>query len=138
MTPPAANEINVFNSLDEIAAAEHFQGKTVEEAELLFREDSGFYQEDLMWMGPVAFNYYLESAIRYLESAYAKDDDHFISCLYEIVQFRRNEDMFSLAAGTVGRMLDYVINNYTKFNVSEDIYGDLLTAYKELRDQLKK
>ena len=62
---PTSNEINVYDSLDERSACEHFQGKNLDEAELLFRENSLCYQEDLMWMGPMAFRYYVEAAIRY-------------------------------------------------------------------------
>ena len=52
---PTANDINVHGSLDEEVACDHFLGKTLDEAEALFRANSLYYQEDLMWMGPRAF-----------------------------------------------------------------------------------
>lgn len=39
-TLPTCREINVYDSLDERSACEHFLGKTLEEAEALFRENS--------------------------------------------------------------------------------------------------
>jgi hypothetical protein len=48
---PSAEEINVFDSLDERSAVEHFLGKDLEQAEALFCEDLLCYWEDLMWMG---------------------------------------------------------------------------------------
>ena len=72
-------------------AAAHFLGKSIEEAELLFREDSARYQEDLMWMGPRAYEYYVEAARRYAASAHAADDAEFVDALAEIVRFRQWE-----------------------------------------------
>ena len=52
---PTAEEINVFDSLDERCAVKNFLGKDLDQAQALFREISLYYQEDLMWMGPKAF-----------------------------------------------------------------------------------
>lgn len=136
MRMPTESDINVYNSLDEIAARDHFLNKTVEEAEELFQENSAYYQEDLMWMGPRAFPYYLQSAINYLKSEHAAGDDHMIDCLYEIVMFRLDQEGFSLAIERVNELADYVINNYDKFIVDHDVYGDLLGKYKKLKSQL--
>lgn len=137
MNIPSESDINVYNSLDEIVARDHFLGKTVEEAEELFRENSAYYQEDLMWMGPRAFTYYLQSVINYLKSEYAADDDHIISCLHNIIVFRAEEERFLLAVDRVRELVNYVIDSYDKFNVDQDIYGNLLEKYKKLKSQLK-
>lgn len=137
MQLPTENEINVFNSLDEITASEHFLNKTLEEAEALFRQNSSFYQEDLMWMGPKAFRFYLHAAINYLKSEYASGDDHLIDCLYEIVVFRSTENEIGLARDVVNRLIGFVIENYDKFTVDIDIYGNLLEKYKILQTKLK-
>lgn len=63
---PTREEINVYDSLDERVAVEHFLGRSLEEAEALFRENRLRYFEDLMWMGPIAFRFYVIAAIRYL------------------------------------------------------------------------
>ena len=137
MKLPTEDEINVHNSLDEIVASEHFLNKTLEEAEALFRENSAYYQEDLMWMGPRAFAFYLQAAINYLKSPHSAGDDHILSCLYEIVMFRLPEEGFPLALNGVKTLIDYVVNNYEKFNVDKDIYGDLREKYRELQTQLE-
>ncbi len=138
MKLPAKDEINVHNSLDEITACEHFCNKTLLEAEELFRENSSYYQEDLMWMGPRAFNFYLQSVINYLESDYSAGDDHFIDCLYEIFVFRSKEKEFLLAIDNVNWLIDYVINNYKKFDIDKYVYGDLLGKYRQLQSEFKK
>lgn len=136
MKLPTKKQINVFNSLDEIKACDHFFNKTIEEAELLFLENSAYYQEDLMWMGIKAFKFYLEAVIHYLSSDAANEDDHFIDCLYAIISFRENEADFSIAKESVMRMVDYIITNYDKFSVSSEVYGDLLSKYKLLYQKL--
>jgi hypothetical protein len=137
MTLPTRDEINVYNSLDEISATEHFLNKTLEDAEALFRENSLRYQEDLMWMGPRAFHFYLQAALNYLRSDASTGDDHFIYCLYKIVLFRMDEKEFVVALDVVNRLIDYVIGNYKKFAINSNVYGDLLGKYVELKSQLK-
>ncbi len=55
---------------------------------MLFRENSARYQEDLMWMGPVAFRYYVEAAIRYIQSDCAANDSGMIDCFAGLLEFR--------------------------------------------------
>jgi hypothetical protein len=66
MTLPTRQDINVHDSLDEPSAGEHFLGKSMEEAEALFRESSPFHQEDLMFTGASAFRFYwvLQQSLR--------------------------------------------------------------------------
>ncbi len=133
---PTEDDINVHGSLDELAARDHFLGKSVDEAEELFRDNSAHYQEDLMWMGPRAFQFYLPAVLNYLRSSDSAGDDHVISCLYKIVVFRAGQDGFSLAVGRVQELVDYVIDSYPKFEVDRDVYGDLLGKYQALKIKL--
>lgn len=137
MRLPTADEINVYNSLDEISACEHFLNKALPQAEELFRDNSSYYQEDLMWMGPRAFQFYLLAATNYLRSTHAVGDDHMIDCLYEIVMFRLNQEGFSLAIDRINEMIDYIIGDYEKFDVNEQIYPDLKEKYRQLQDQIR-
>jgi hypothetical protein len=132
MTLPTRDEINVYGSLDEVSACEHFLGLTLVMAEQLFRENGLFYQEDLMWMGPRAFAFYLPAALSYLRSEAARGDDDFLSCLHRVIEFRSAEEAFALARDTVRSLVDYVIANYAKFEV-DAIHGDLLAKYHGLR-----
>ena len=93
MTPlPTRNDINVFDSLDERIACDHFFGKSLEEAEQLFRELPLVYQEDLMWMGPVAFRYYVTAVIGYIKSDFATGDSDIINCYGGLLEFRLETD----------------------------------------------
>ena len=137
MSVPTEDEINVYDSLDEIVAKDHFLNKSVDEGEALFREDSAYYQEDLMWMGPRAFAFYLQSAFNYLQSDASVDDDHFVSCIFDVISFRRQQEEFGLARDLVIELCTYVIEHYDKFAVDGDIYGDLLQKYEGLRGELE-
>ena len=69
MRLPTAREINpIPTDLDGKCAEKHFLGKTLDEAETLFREASIIYQEDLMFMGAPAFRFYVQAAISYIQS----------------------------------------------------------------------
>jgi hypothetical protein len=67
MNLPTVEEINpVPENLDGQNAVRNFLGKSLDEAEALFRESSITYQEDLMFMGPPAFRFYVLAAINYI------------------------------------------------------------------------
>jgi hypothetical protein len=69
MQIPSLIEISPTNllNLDEKAAYEHFFGKSLAEARHLF-DQARFYVDDLGWMGPVAFDYYVCAYIEHLNS----------------------------------------------------------------------
>ena len=90
MDIPTREDINVYGSLDEQAACDHFFGENLKEAEDLFRENSQFYQEDLMWMGPRAFRYYVNAAINYLQSESAGGDSDVLHWWGEYLHFGWN------------------------------------------------
>lgn len=96
-TLPTRQEINVYDSLDERSACEHFLGKTLEEAEALFRENSLYYQEDLMFMGASAFRFYVQAAINYIQSESAIGDGAIISCFASILEHRLEHEPQALA-----------------------------------------
>ncbi len=89
MRLPTEDEINpVPEDLDGKAAVKHFLGKDLEQAEQMFREAALFYQEDLMFMGPAAFRFYVQAAISYLQSKSATGDSDMINCFASILEFR--------------------------------------------------
>lgn len=134
--PPSARDINPHGSLDEVVAADHFLHKSLEEAEMLFREDSALYQEDLMWMGPRAFAYYLPAAIQYVKSEAAAGDVEFIAALLAIVRFRQEEEEFSLATRAVKDLVSYVTRHINRFEIDGEDCADLLADYQQLREEL--
>jgi hypothetical protein len=73
---PTRDAINIYDTLDERCAVDNFLGKDRQAAEAMFRENFVRYQEDLMWMGPRAFCYYLPAAL-----AYAMSDESALSSI---------------------------------------------------------
>ena len=61
MSLPTAIEINpIPECLDGKCAVEHFEGKTIEQAENLIAENGLYYSGDLVWMGPIGFKFYFK------------------------------------------------------------------------------
>ncbi|MBW2459302.1 MAG: hypothetical protein JRI68_32720 [Deltaproteobacteria bacterium] len=102
----------------------------------MFCDNGLVYQEDLMWMGPRAFAFYLQAMTNYLRRDDAAGDDHMIDCMCMIVNFRLPQEGFSLALHHVHELLDYVLEHYEKFEVTEEVYGDVKGKYRQLRERL--
>ena len=131
---PTAEEINVFDSLDEQDAVKHFLGKDLEQAEALFHENFLCYQEDLMWMGPKAFAFYVTAAIRYLLSAKSDGDSDAANTFCGLVEFRL--DYEPAAIGPVRPILHACIlgmlQDFDRYGCDGAIYGDLTARYRAL------
>lgn len=138
MNLPTADDFDVFHSLDEKTASEHFLNKTLAEAQALFCEDSLTYCQDFMWMGPRAFHFYLEALFNYLKSDDSIGNNDIVNCLLSVVEYRRNDEEFPAAVDRIRPVLEYVIANYGKFQVDHAIYGDLLKKHEALLDALGK
>jgi hypothetical protein len=95
---PTAADINVFDSLDERSAVEHFLGKDLAAAESMLRENFLYYQEDLLWMGRRAFEFYVQAAIRMGEAALATGDDDTVHDVRYVLDQRETVDPGSLEA----------------------------------------
>ena len=130
---PTRQDIDIFGSLDEAAACKNFLGKSLAQAEEMFRSNALHYQEDLMWMGPVAFKFYLPAATRYFASDAAHDDADGIAALLRTIKFRAGDEHFSSAHHEVNQLLDVVMLHYPKFDIDESIFGDLRALCAELR-----
>ena len=139
MNTPIEKDINVHNSPDEISASKNFLNKTREEAATLFAGKNGFnYLEDLMWMGPKAFAYYLQSAFDYLRVTKDMEQDTFLSMLYTAVEFHcEHDENIDLARETINELTDFVLEHYDEFDINE-VYSDLRQKYQDLKDQLSK
>jgi hypothetical protein len=139
MRLPTVNEINVFGTLDEMSAAEHFLGKTCEEAEALFRENSLAYLEDLLWMGPQAFCFYAPAAVTYLRSSAAAGSPDDINSFIGIVEFRLQEQRSQIAPSlpSLRAAARYVLDHWEDFEVDPAIYGNLRERYGVVARQLQ-
>ncbi len=97
--PPTVREINPIPSdLDGQCAERHFLGKTIADATAMFEQDFEIYQEDLLFMGPIAFRYYLPAAMRYAESPQAKYDCYVADTMLMLIGARWRQDAADLAS----------------------------------------
>lgn len=67
-------------------ACQHFLGKTMEEAVLLFENNALSYAEDLMYMPSRVFGFYLRAYILYLMSDASIGDADGASCFISLIQ----------------------------------------------------
>jgi hypothetical protein len=73
---PSASDFDPWDGhLDAIHAWKHFGGLSLNKAYRLFLENPLFYQEDFMFMGPLAFDCYFPVIDRYLREFRREDDD---------------------------------------------------------------
>jgi len=135
---PTAEEINVFDSLDERCAVKNFLGKDQEQAQSLFRENFLRYQEDLMFMGPTAFRFYVPAAINYLlseEADYAADA---ASSFCGLIEFRLDYEPAEIAS--VGSIIREgilgILKDFDRYGCDSEIYGDVAERYRVLLSRL--
>ena len=126
-SPPTAGEINVFDSLDERCAVENFLGKDLEQAQALFRENFLYYQEDLMWMGPIAFRFYVPAAINYLLSKDADYDADAASSFCGLIEFHLDSDTAEIApvGPTIREGVLGILMDFDRYECDKAIYGDV-------------
>ena len=132
--PPDVKDINVYNTLDEQSAVDSFLGLTVSEAEALFEEEDALnLMEHLYWMGPVAFCYYVAAAINYIKCSGSVDDSE-ISSFLSMLGFRLEYERQAIAPvlPQLRAAVQYVIENWSKFDVDPEFYGDLRSQYNEM------
>jgi hypothetical protein len=136
MKLPTAKEIDPYDSLDGQVACKNFLGKSLDEAEVLFRENSLRYQEDLMWMGPVAFRFYVTAVIRYIQSEAAAGDYDIINCFVGLLEFRQEHESAELApiANQLASICGYIIEQYERFDPRQEVDGDLRARAQGLRN----
>jgi hypothetical protein len=137
---PKFNDINIYDSLDERRACEHFLGKTLDDAEAMFRANWEWYQEDLMWMGPRAFRYYVTAAIRYLQSAASVGTQ--ASYFTAILDFKILSERLELKpiAAELAEACRYIVENLSKFtsDLPLRLEDDLRASSSRLVEQLEQ
>jgi hypothetical protein len=138
MTLPTRQEINPHDDLDGRVACEHFLGKSLEEAEVLFRESSIHYQSDLMWMGAVAFRYYLPAVVRFIRSEAADSD--FVSHFCGTLEFRLEHESAELlpVAEQLATLCGYIIDHWARFEAGAEAYGDIRARFATLHEAFSR
>ncbi|MEM9802684.1 MAG: hypothetical protein AAGA20_20325 [Planctomycetota bacterium] len=133
---PTDREISPTDGLDldEKSALEHFLGKSVVEAAKLFSEERNLvYAEDLMWMGPRAFAYYLPAVMPYLRSVDSYRDSAFVVSVKGAIQSQLDDDAgaFRPAATAARAFLEHCLAH------DDDRLGvEAEGPYRNLRKQL--
>jgi len=123
------------NNLDAECAFRQFSGKSLNEAEMMFRNNALYYQEDLISMPPVAFNFYAPAFARYILSDNAEADSDgassFLHMVLELLQSNR-----SLTTTKTEKMLlasaQIVASKQEFYAADTDIYGDFPELYKQI------
>ncbi len=135
---PTAEEINIHDSLDERHACRMFLGKTVAEAETLFRENALLYSEDLLWMGPIAFQFYLRAFVNYLEGSASAGDSDAINCFVGLIEFRAEQcpETLRTVRAEIGATCRGLAANIDKFDAGQGIYGELAERLNHLARML--
>jgi hypothetical protein len=133
---PRREDIDVYGSLDEARAVEHFVGKSLDEAEALFRENSLYYEEDLLWMGPVAFRFYIHAAINYVQSEHSTGDCDIINCLAGTLSFWHECYPAELVpcAPVLEDFCRTVLEQFDRFDAHPGIHACLREKYQHLAE----
>lgn len=135
MRLPTAREINPApHDLDGKCAERHFFGKTLAEAEAMFREAFLLYQEDLMFMGPIGFRFYVQAAINCIQSDAAAGDADMINSFAGILEHRLEFEAQELIpiAPQLASVCRYILERYDRFDVTPEVYGDLAPRFQVL------
>lgn len=138
MSPPTLKDINRFDSLDEREAVRHFLGKSLEEALALFAENSLYYQENLMWMGPRAFRFYVQAAVAYLESDPGGDDIDMLSGFAGILEYwieNEPEELRPISIWLI-EACETCLRHLAHENFDPGIHGDLPCRFEAAKRML--
>lgn len=125
--------------LDERQALDHFHGKTRAEAAALFREKAHVHLEDLMWMGPRAFAYYVAATLPWLRSMDGGADD--VECESLLGTVRQQLDEFGpeLAVGRAAllRVLEAIERLVPGLDAKPNVQSRILRRCRELRARVR-
>lgn len=144
MRIPSKEEINpCADCLDGQWAVGHYLGKSLEEAEALFIENDIYYAGDLLWMGATAFTYYFKAALAYLKREECHEASDFVNTIISTLDSRLLGEYNDLQAIKNGfpeyiEFCEYVVQYYDRFDLDEEIYGDLRAKIRPILKTLKE
>ena len=138
---PTKKQINPFpGDLDGDYAVKNWLGKSIEEGIKMLASNSLHYGEDFSYMGKVAYNYYFDSIIGYAKSKDSSEDSDFVnSVLASTIEFRweHDKEIILHSKNKVILLLEYIIENYDKYDIDIEIYGDLKQSAISLKNKIK-
>ncbi len=140
MTIPSEEDFYYDGDVDERWALNHYLGKDLDFAEQRYYTlDPLSMVHDFTLVGCRAFRYYIFGAFRYLQSGHSKGEPDVYSALPEILDKKLSEDprAFLPIAAYIIEFSQWAIENYGKFDVDPDIYGDVREGYRTLQRKMK-
>jgi hypothetical protein len=132
---PTEPDFVFYGDVDEVHAYQNFLGKTKEQALPMFLNDFYRFQEDMMFMGPVAFCYYCEPFIDSLKKS--KDLQKWL-LFSEICEYRLTDKYSELmrpCAALIAGALDFLWAQLTSLNHPNAAeVRRIQIAYRDLSD----
>ena len=136
---PTENEFNPWNcDLDAQHAWKQFGGLDLEQAYEKFCENPMFYQEDFLFMGPVAFKFYFPVVDRFLRrerEAWEFDDSQawiLGGAMRLQLERRLDDDLLE----PVGSLCCYVQSHLQKFASAKDEQEAISASWREVEQLL--
>jgi hypothetical protein len=140
MSIPTKKEINPYDDLDAIEACKTFFGKDLVAAEKMFEARPSGYADDLLFMGPVAFRYYVRAAIRFLLNESATGQAGLINSFCCALHCRWENDLEELrpVAGQLAHACGYIAEHFDEYNLvpkTEEEWAQLRQAHQKVDDR---
>jgi hypothetical protein len=87
-----------------------------------------------MFMGAVAFRFYVHAAVSYIQSEAVIDDPDIINCFARILDHRLEFEAAELVAVApqLASVCRYILEHYERFALTPGIYGDLRPRFQAL------
>ncbi|MEM1221334.1 MAG: hypothetical protein AAGH40_01115 [Verrucomicrobiota bacterium] len=124
--------------LDIPYAYKHFFGKSIEEGEKLFEENSLYYQEDMMFMPLSCFNFYIHSYISYLLSERSRGDSDGASAFFGLFDARKKDFLSSQEVrGRTAELMEHMRTRQQYYDASIKIYGRFSKKADKVLSELK-
>ncbi|WP_459556127.1 hypothetical protein [Lacunimicrobium album] len=123
---PTEDEINpIPENLDGQCAVRNFLGKTRQQIFDEFGENGYYWTEDLMFMGPVAFCFYITPAVDYVVRSRCYGG--MIHAMTLTIQSRLEwgADEIREAFPDLVRFAEHALDHYETYELTPEIYGDL-------------
>jgi hypothetical protein len=124
------------DGLDAEWAHRDFHGKSAERAIELFAENALYYQEDLGYMAPVPFRFYLSAFMQYLGSERSRDDSDGAATYLELI-IRKLRDEPEVLVPVIQEVLScaqWVASRQGFYDAEIDIYGVFAQKYRQITD----
>ncbi|MGA1238336.1 MAG: hypothetical protein ACO34E_15915 [Limisphaerales bacterium] len=133
--PQKSEFVTVDEDLDQQCAWEQFGGRSLDAAYALIKGDPLNRMEDLMHMGPKAFCFYVQAAIRYLREAESRNDQEMVSGFVSVCESwidGRIESVEGTCLADLQLAMEYLLNRGDSFTHE---YREIPSKLRELIDK---